>query len=180
MLEGMGEVVQLEIFQVNTVDPPWRDNRDAMDFPFLSLQKKRTTPIEYARNGVSIEVHAPTKFGLASIWDWDLIIFAASHLNEAIEAGRKPSPRVQFVPHDCLKQLGRSTGGKDYRELAQSIRRLRVTTVITNIRQDDDAGEERPFSWIIDYRIPKRYTRLTATRGATAITPDAPDGVNRH
>jgi hypothetical protein len=35
----MGEVVQLEIFAVNTVDPPWRDNKDAMEYPFLSLQK---------------------------------------------------------------------------------------------------------------------------------------------
>ena len=38
----MGEVVQLDIFTVNTVDPPWRDNRDAMEYPFLSLQKVRT------------------------------------------------------------------------------------------------------------------------------------------
>ena len=30
---------------------------------------------------------APTAgFRIATIWDWDLIIFAASHLNEAIEA----------------------------------------------------------------------------------------------
>ena len=59
--------------------------------------------------------------------------------------------------------------GKDYRELAKSIRRLRMTTVITNIRDDDEAGEERPFSWLSDYRIPKKYTRMH-------LTPDAPDG----
>jgi hypothetical protein len=39
----MGELVQLEFFTVNTVDPPWRDNKDAMEYPFLSLQKKRLT-----------------------------------------------------------------------------------------------------------------------------------------
>ena len=165
----MSEIVQMEIFEVSTVDPPLRDNRDAMEYPFLSLQKGRTKPIEYHRGNVDLEVHAPEKFGLASIWDWDLIIFAASHLNAAIEAGLKPSPRVRFVPHDCLRQLGRSSGGKDYRELAASIRRLRLTTVITNVRGEDGAGEERPFSWLSSYSIPKRYSR-------SALTPDAPDG----
>jgi len=144
----MGEVVQLEIFTVNAVDPPWRDNRDAMEYPFLSLQKGRTKPIKFRKGNISLGVHAPAEFGLASIWDWDLIIFAASHLNDAIEAGLKPSPRIRFVPYDCLRQLGRGTSGRHYKELAQSIRRLRVTTVITNIRLDDEAGEEQPFSWL--------------------------------
>ena len=48
----MGEVVQLEIFAVSTVDPPWRDNRDAMEYPFLALQKKRTKPIEYRQRNL--------------------------------------------------------------------------------------------------------------------------------
>jgi plasmid replication initiation protein len=165
----MGQVVQLEIFTVNTVDPPWRDNRDAMEYPFLALQKKRTKPITYRKGNVSLSVAADVRFSIATIWDWDLIIFAASHLNDAIESGLEPSPRIRFVPYDCLRQLGRSTGGKDYRELAQSIRRLRATLVITNIRQDDGAGEEEPFSWLASYKIPKRYTQ-------SAMTPDAPDG----
>ena len=41
-----------------------------------------------------------------------------------------------------------------------------MTTIITNIRHEDDAGEERPLT---DYRIPKRYTR-------SHLTPAAPDG----
>ena len=88
-----------------------------------------------------------------------MIIFAASHVNDAIEAGLAPSPWIRFVPYDCLRQIGRGTSGRHYRELAQSIRRLRMTTVITNIRDEDGAGEERPFSWLADYRIPKKYTR---------------------
>ncbi|MGH6794679.1 MAG: replication initiator protein A [Methylocella sp.] len=166
----MGAVAaQLDMFLVSTVDPPLRDNRDTMEYPFLSLQKKRTKAIEFSGKGVSIEVQAPAKYGLASIWDWDLIIFAASHLNEAIEAGLKPSPRVRFVPYDCLKQIGRGTSGRHYQELAQSMRRLRMTTIITNIREDDESGEERPFSWLADYSIPKRYS-------SAAMTPDSHDG----
>lgn len=165
----MGEIVQLDIFTVRAFEPPLRDNRDAMEFPFLSLQKKRTAPIEFKNQKVSIEVHAPSKFGIATIWDWDLIIFAASHLNDAIEHHGAASPKIRFAPHDALRQMRRTTGGKDYRELAQAIRRLRVTTVITNIRLEDGAGEEQPFSWLSSYRIPKRYTQ-------SSMTPEAPHG----
>lgn len=70
------------------------------------------------------------------------------------------------MPYDCLRQLLRHTGGKDYRELAQAIRRLYATTVITNIRRED--GGERPFRWLNDYWIPKRYSGV--------LTPAAPDG----
>src|SRR6476620_2504285 len=142
----MGEIVQLNMLTVSAFEPPLRDNRDVMEFPFLSLQKKRVEPITFKSPKVSIEVHAPAKFGIATIWDWDLIIFAASHLNDAIENSATAAPKIRFAPHDALRQMGRGTSGRHYRELAQAIRRLRVTTVITNIRFDDGAGEERPFS----------------------------------
>src|SRR5512147_2755086 len=49
---AMGTVVQLELFRVTAAEPPWRDNRDAMEFPFLSLQKNRTKPLEYQAGDV--------------------------------------------------------------------------------------------------------------------------------
>lgn len=167
----MGKIVQLEMFTVSAADPPWRDNKDAMEYPFLSLQKKRTKPIEFRKNGISLEVHAPVKFGIATIWDWDLIIFAASHLNDAIEAGYKASPRIQFVPYDCLRQIGRHTGGQNYKELAQAVRRLAATLVITNIRDQDqpDEGMEGGFHWLTSFKIPKKYVRAH-------MTPDSPEG----
>ena len=166
----MGEVVQLELFRVTAVEPPWRDNRDAMEYPFLSLQKKRVKPIRYAKDDVSLSVYAPAEFGLASIWDWDLIIFAASHLNDCLESGLQPAPRIAFVPYDCLRQLARHTGGKDYRELADAIRRLYMTTVITNLRAGDSG--ERPFRWLTDYWIPKKYDRGCLTPADHEGEPD--------
>jgi plasmid replication initiation protein len=157
----MGTVVQLELFRVTAAEPPWRDNRDAMEFPFLSLQKRRTKPIEFAAGDVRLSVGADSRFSIATIWDWDLVIFAASHLNDCLEAGQTPAPRVAFVPYDCLRQLLRHTGGQNYRELAGAVRRLYATTVITNIRRED--GGERPFRWLSDYWIPKRYERGVLT-----------------
>ena len=165
----MGEVVQLDIFTVNTVDPPWRDNRDAMEYPFLSLQKVRTRPIEYRKGNIHLSIAADIRYSIATIWDWDVIIFAASHLNDAIEAGLAPSPRIRFVPYDCLRQVGRHTGGQNYKELANAIKRLTATLVITNIRSEDLSGEEGGFHWLSGFKIPKKYTR-------SHLTQDAPDG----
>lgn len=166
----MGEVVPIQPFLALVADVPWRDNRDVMAYPFLSLQKRRTEPIEYAKDDVFVEVHSPTKFGIASIWDWDVIIYAASQLNVGVEAGLDVSPILEFPPYDLLRQVGRPIGGQHYHELASAIRRLRMTTIVTTVRIDDGAGVEEPFSWLIGYRLPKRYSPFAT------ITPDAPDG----
>lgn len=164
--------LQLDMFTVSALDPPLRDNRDAMEYPFLSLQKRRTQAIEYRARNVSVEVHAPAKFGIATIWDWDLIIFAASHLNDALEQGLEVSPRVRFSPHDALRQMGRTTGGRDYKELAASIKRLAATLIITNIRFDDQAKEsgQLGFHWLSGFWIPVRY------HFDNWMTLDMPDG----
>ncbi len=171
---------QLDLFTITAIDPPWRDNRDAMEYPFLSLQKRRTTPIIYSDGNVWLSVGADSRFSIATIWDWDLMIFAASHINEAIENRRKAWPRITFAPHDCLKQIGRHTGGGNYHELAQAIRRLHATLVITDIREADqpERGKERPFHWLTDYAIPKRYGRriYTTPDKITHITPEDPEG----
>jgi plasmid replication initiation protein len=105
--ETMDDGGQLDLFTITALDPPWRDNRDAMGYPFLSLQNGRTAPIRYSDENVYLSVSAPAELGIASVWDWDVVIFASSHLNDAIESGLKVSPRIEFAPYNCLKQIGR-------------------------------------------------------------------------
>jgi plasmid replication initiation protein len=139
-----------------------------MEHPFLALQKRRTKPITYKNGKVQIEVSAPEKYGIASIWDWDIIIGIGSHINELIEGGLPHSKKVSFAPFNLLRTIKRGTGGKDYKELAAAIRRLFATSIITNVRLDDQSGIERPFRWIENYAIPTRYTK--------AMTPDDDQG----
>jgi plasmid replication initiation protein len=171
---------QLDLFSISAIDPPWRDNRDAMGYPFLALQKRRTTPIRYSDENVWISVSADSQFSIATIWDWDVMIFAASHVNEAIESRREISPQISFVPHDCLKQIGRPIGGQHYQRLADAIRRLAMTSVITNIREADqpDTGRERGFHWLTDYSLPKKYPPryITTPDNVAHITPRDPNG----
>lgn len=163
---------QLDMFTVSAFEPPLRDNRDVMEYPFLSLQKRRTKAIEYSQNNIRVSVAADIRFSIATIWDWDLIIFAAAHLNDAIEQGYQPSPRIRFAPHDALRQMRRTTGGRDYKELAAAIKRLTATLVITNIRFDDQPkeGGQMGFHWLSGFWIPLKY------QFEGSMTFDSPDG----
>jgi len=155
----MTDLMQTDFFQITAHEPPLRDNRDVMEYPFLSLQKGRKKAIEYAsKDGrISLSVSAPDKYGIATIWDWDLLIYLSAHINDALENGEEPSQWVEFAPHDALKYMGKPIGGKTYKELVKTIRRLYATIVITSIRTEDHDGTEEPIRWLESYQIPKKY-----------------------
>lgn len=152
---------QIELFQVTAFDPPLRDNRDVMEYPFLSIQKGRRKPIHFSSPDGKVQVHVSgnSEFGIANIWDWDLMIYLSAQLNEGIEIGADPSPWIEFPPYDALRYMGRGTGGKDYRELVATIRRLAGTDIITTIRLSDTEGEEGNLRWIENYRLPQKYRK---------------------
>ena len=66
-------------------------------------------------------VTAADKYGIATIWDYDVLIWAVSQINSAVDAGLQTSPRVSFHPYELLKATGRNTGGKGYRELKAAL-----------------------------------------------------------
>jgi len=151
---------QLDLFVPLSVKPRLRDLIDVMDICFLSLSKRRLKPIQYRNNKVSVLVTANATYGMATIWDWDLIIGLVSMINEARNDELQTSPRIRFRPYDLLLCIGRSTGGKNYHELAAAVRRLCNTNITTTIRLDDQHGEERPFAFIENYKIPQRYSGM--------------------
>ena len=82
---------QLDLFIALPSDLPARDQQDLMERPFFSLSKnKRTTPIEYHVGENYIQVTAPDGVGIATIWDADVLIWAASQITEARAEGCKP------------------------------------------------------------------------------------------
>jgi plasmid replication initiation protein len=109
-----------------------------MERPFFSLSKsKRMKPIEYQNesDGVFVTVQPHQDFGMATIWDADILIWAASVLSDLKNRGVNDIPREpKFQPHDLLKAIGRSTGGTDYTKLRDALERLKSTIITTNIR----------------------------------------------
>jgi plasmid replication initiation protein len=126
---------QLDFFTACYADIPIRDQRDTMERPFFSLAKKpRKTPISYEVNGTTVKVYPVKEFGIATIWDADILIWMATQITESIDRGGVPSPRVHFHPHNLLKGIRRPTGGDHYKRLQDALRRLASTYIETNIR----------------------------------------------
>lgn len=155
----MESSAQIDLFQVSAFEPPMRDNRDVMEYPFLAIQKGRRKPIEFTSpdGKIRVEIHGTEKHGMATIWDWDLMIYLAAHVNDHIELGGEPSQWIEFPPYDALRYMGKTIGGRQYQELAQTIRRLFGTNVFTTIRLDETDGKEGGIRWIEEYQIPRRF-----------------------
>ncbi|MFF6496762.1 replication initiator protein A, partial [Pseudomonas aeruginosa] len=83
---------QLDLFRALPGDMAPRDSQDLMAFPFFSLAKsRRTAPIDFRAGGITIRVEGTQEHGIATIWDADLLIWAASQIVEARDAGLRPS-----------------------------------------------------------------------------------------
>jgi plasmid replication initiation protein len=142
---------QFDLFVPYVADLPLRDQRETMERPFFSLAKrKRLKPIEYTSpNGeVFVNVYPNPEFGMATIWDADVLIWAASTLNDMRKRGMNDLPRtLHFHAHDLLRTICRETGGRQYQLLRESLARLQATSIVTNIRVQR-GKKHRQFSWI--------------------------------
>jgi plasmid replication initiation protein len=142
---------QFDLFVPFIADLPLRDQRETMERPFFSLAKrKRLKPIEYVSpNGdLFVNVFPNAEFGMATIWDADILIWAASALNNLRKQGVNDLPRtLSFQPYDVLKTICRDTGGQEYRRLREGLGRLQATTIVTNIRVKK-GKKQRQFSWV--------------------------------
>lgn len=143
---------QFDLFVPFIAEMPLRDQRETMERPFFSLSKnKRLKPIEYTSPDGQVYVHVfpNQKFGMATIWDADVLIWAASILCELKKNSKNDIPRtLHFQPYDLLKTIQRDTGGRQYKLLRESLARLQATTIRTNIRADKARRKERQFGWI--------------------------------
>lgn len=148
--------VQFEMFFTlpDFSDISLRDYQETMQRPFFSLSKrKRIKPIDYVSPDKSVTVHVspnPT-YGMATIWDADIMIYLASHLNELRERGLNDlSPVIRLQPGDLLKRICWGTSGRAYERLVSALDRLQATTIKTNIRASAKS-RETTFSWIDSY-----------------------------
>lgn len=155
MSRGRTESVdpQFDLFLPFITDLPLRDQRETMERPFFSLAKsKRLKPIDYTSpdGKVWVYVSANPDYGMATIWDADILIFFASAIADMRRRGVNDIPQtIHFMPYDLLRTLRRPTTGRAYQLLGQALDRLQSTTVKTNIRAG--TRKEATFSWIDSY-----------------------------
>src|SRR5262245_64142966 len=99
---------QLELFRALPGDLAPRDAQDLMAYPFFSLSKShRITPIDFRMGQVAIRVEATAERGLATIWDADVLIWAASQIVEARDKGLRTSRVMAANQCEILDFIGR-------------------------------------------------------------------------
>src|SRR5712692_2820018 len=143
---------QLELFRALPGDLAPRDAQDLMTYPFFSLAKThRITPIDFRMNDIAIRVEAVAEHGMATIWDADVLIWAASQIVEARDAGLRTSRLMAATPYEILTFIGRGTSARDYHRLKAALDRLQSTTVATTLRQPTERRMHR-FSWVNEWK----------------------------
>ena len=161
---------QLELFRALPGDMAPRDAQDLMAYPFFSLAKsKRMVPIDYRAGGITIRVEGTAEHGLATIWDADILIWAASQIVEARDAGIRTSRLMQATPYEILRYVGRGTSLRDYQRLRAGLDRLQSTSIATSIRETSGRRLHR-FSWINEWK--ERIDGRGHPQGIELILPD--------
>jgi plasmid replication initiation protein len=161
---------QLDLFRALPGDLAPRDAQDLMAYPFFSLAKsKRLAPIDFKAGSIVIRVEAVPEHGMATIWDADVLIWAASQIVEARDAGLRPSRLMATTPYEILNFIGRGVSLRDYDRLKAALDRLQSTTVATSIRQPTERRMHR-FSWINEWK--EKADQRGRPLGLELIVPD--------
>ncbi|RWL93212.1 MAG: replication protein A [Mesorhizobium sp.] len=161
---------KLDPFIVATGDASPRDQRDLMERPFFSLAKaRRTAPILYQAGDIRVEVFAVAEHGMATIWDADVLIWAASQIVEAENLGLRTSRFLRFTPYQLLTAVGRQTGAREYKLLKGALTRLQSTAIRTTIRNGEH-WRRHQFSWINEWEECTR--RDGRVEGMEFVLPD--------
>lgn len=127
---------QSDFFVPLLYDVATKDSRSIMDVAVFRLSKKdkrANETIRYTRPDGYVEV-VSGEAGMASVWDYDIVLMAISHLTDAMNLyrqGRGEKPTRIFRPHvsEILKFCRRSDGGRQYEEIEGALKRLSTTFV---------------------------------------------------
>jgi plasmid replication initiation protein len=147
-----------------------RDQRDLMERPFFSLAKaKRVTPILYQTGDTQVQVYAVPEHGMATIWDADVLIWAASLILTAQDRSLPTSRFFRFTPCQLLIAVGRATGSREYQLLKGALTRLQSTVVRTTIRHGKHWRRQQ-FSWVNEWE--ELTTRSGRSEGMEFVLPE--------
>lgn len=162
---------QLMFFVPSVHDAPLKDDFNLMDIaPFALSKSGGAGVIRYELKDSIITIEGGAEVGIATAYDYDIVINMISHLAEAtrryrIEEGKglKPSlPPQVYRPAaaEILKFCRRELGGKQYEDLERALARLQATNIrITNLKAGRDRRATEAFPLIGRYKVVSRTSQ---------------------
>lgn len=126
---------QRDLFVCDIVDAVPKGDMASMENPVFTLSTKpdmRVRRFERGENWIEIN---PSRHGLATVHDRDVLIYCISQCMAALNDGRQVHRKMRFKAHDLLVATNRQTSGRGYELLRDALRRLQGTQIETNLRQ---------------------------------------------
>lgn len=160
---------QGDLFLFDVAGAPIKDLVDMLEHPFYSLSKRpEMSPRLYRHGPVQVEL-IPSRKGLPTIYDKDLLIYAVSKVAAGMRRGLSVGPVVEMPSAEILQFTNRGTSGREYRALEDALERLAGTLVKTTIRAPKGGRDVAMFHLVENATLGRRG-RLGVT-GCTIRLP---------
>lgn len=161
---------QGDLFLFDVASAPIKDLMDTLEHPFYSLSKRPEMSPRIYRNGpVQVEL-IPSRKGLPTIYDKDLLIYAVSKVTAGMRRGLSVGPVVEMPSAEILQFTNRGTSGREYRALEDALERLAGTLVKTTLRAPR-GGKDVAMFHLVENATLGRRGRLGVT-GCTIRLPE--------
>lgn len=126
---------QRELFVCDILNAVPKGDMASMEHPVFTLSTKPDMKPRRYQNGDNFIEVSPSRYGLATVHDRDVLIYCISQCMAALNEGKKVSRALRFKAYDLLVATNRQTSGQGYKLLKDALRRLQGTQIETNIRQ---------------------------------------------
>lgn len=143
---------QGELFLCDIVNWPVKDDMASMEVPIFSLAKQKDTQERTYKRGDRYVKIMPSSVGAATVFDKDLLLYVASQIIEAQRSGKPVSRTVKINSIDFLQGTERGDGRASFERILDMLRRLRGTTIETNIPTHGQV-QTTGFSLIDSYQV---------------------------
>ena len=129
---------QLDLFVADIIDISPKGDLHSMEYPIFAISSKPDVKkFRYENaNGNWLEI-IPSVNGRATIHDKDMLLYCFGQVAEALNRGKEVTRRIKITAYDYLVSTNRTTDGKSYAGIADTLARLRGTTFVSNISNQE-------------------------------------------
>lgn len=138
MSQPPNTIDQLDLFVADIIDIAPKGDLHSMEYPIFAISSKPDIePFRYENaNGNWLEI-IPSINGRATIHDKDMLLYCFGQVAEAMNRGKEVTRRIKITAYDYLISTNRATDGKSYAGIADTLARLRGTTFLSNISNQE-------------------------------------------
>ena len=122
----------LDLFVCDLSDVSPKSDRNSLQYPFFRLSHKTNRKIFTYQDGENFIQIIPSIKGAATLFDKDVLVFAISHLIDAMNKGKPISNVVEFSIYDFMVACNK--GHRVYEDIVSALERLDGCRIRTTIK----------------------------------------------